>query len=391
MAIINFNSISGVSTISVASSITVGNNVAIGTDRVTATTFSGNLSGNVTGNVTGTVNSTSGVTTVTQLNVGAGGTVITTTTGGSIGIGTTNPGGKIHIRTSAGSDTAGGSDSHIIFDLADDAGPAWAQRLYKGSAAGGGVLDGSFALDKRTGAVWTNVLTARRDNSSVGIGTTNPSTALHVSGKVLAVTSGTPSGTYNYAYNAHTNSGTTGLQITSGSNYVYFLGDGSNIILASDQGSTGQKVIVSRSSPDSSLTVDSSGRVTSPYQPMCYVVYTGTAIVRGTRIPLVTTNGTYPGTNQGNHWSNSTNIFTCPVAGVYHASLNITGNTTQSVQCQPTIRKNSGIVAYSYYPGGGVSISILCAANDTIEFLYNHDNAGYNGAEAAWASVYLLG
>jgi hypothetical protein len=52
MAIINFNSISGVSTISVASSITVGNNVSIGTDRVTATTFSGNL------------NSTSGATTV---------------------------------------------------------------------------------------------------------------------------------------------------------------------------------------------------------------------------------------------------------------------------------------------------------------------------------------
>ena len=56
MAIINFNSISGVSTISVASSITVGNNVLISGDRVTATTFSGN------------VNSTSGVTTVTTLN-----------------------------------------------------------------------------------------------------------------------------------------------------------------------------------------------------------------------------------------------------------------------------------------------------------------------------------
>ena len=147
----------------------------------------------------------------------------------------------------------------------------------------------------------------------------------------------------------------------------------------------------SSSSPTTRMLIDSSGRVTKPYQSMCYVVYIGTAIARGTRIPLVTTNGTYPGTNQGNHWSNSTNIFTCPVAGVYHASLNIFGNSTQSVQCLPTIRKNSATVAYSYYPGGGVSISILCAANDTIDFLYNHDNAGYNGADAAWASVYLLG
>ena len=61
MAIINFNSISGVSTISVASSITVGNNVSIGTDRVTATSFSGNLTGNVTGNV-----SASGVSTLSS-------------------------------------------------------------------------------------------------------------------------------------------------------------------------------------------------------------------------------------------------------------------------------------------------------------------------------------
>ena len=55
MAIINFNSISGVSTISVASSITVGN-VAITSTTITSPTFIGN------------VNSTSGVTTVTTLN-----------------------------------------------------------------------------------------------------------------------------------------------------------------------------------------------------------------------------------------------------------------------------------------------------------------------------------
>jgi len=100
MAIINFNSISGVSTISVASSITVGNNVSIGTDRVTATSFSGNL----TGNVTGTVNSTSGVTTVATLNVGAGGTIISTTGIGSVGIGTTNPRAKLHLCAQPGYD-----------------------------------------------------------------------------------------------------------------------------------------------------------------------------------------------------------------------------------------------------------------------------------------------
>jgi hypothetical protein len=108
MAIINFNSISGVSTISVASSITVGN-VAITSTTITAPTFTGNVTGNLTGNVTGTVNSTSGITTVTQLNVGIGGTVITTTVGGLLGIGTNNPYGKTHIEINAAAGTGSGN------------------------------------------------------------------------------------------------------------------------------------------------------------------------------------------------------------------------------------------------------------------------------------------
>jgi len=132
-------------------------------------------------------------------------------------------------------------------------------------------------------------------------------------------------------------------------------------------------------------TIDGSGRMTLPYQPMAYVSYSGTAITRSNIIPFTAV------TNQGGHWNNSTYRFTCPVAGVYHASLNMTGNTTQSVQVQSSIRQNLSSIATSYYPGGPVSISILCAANDYIDFFYNHDNAGYPGATPAQASVYLLG
>ena len=63
-------SISGVSTLSTPLGV------------VTATTFSGDLTGNV---------SSSGVSTISQLNVGTGGTVITTTAGGLVGLGTDNP------------------------------------------------------------------------------------------------------------------------------------------------------------------------------------------------------------------------------------------------------------------------------------------------------------
>ena len=85
---------------------------------------------------------------------------------GNIGIGTRNPGAKLHIRTASGTDTAGSSNSHILFDLEDDAGPAWAQRLLD-SGVGSAGFDGAFALDRRSGGTWTNVITARRDTGAV--------------------------------------------------------------------------------------------------------------------------------------------------------------------------------------------------------------------------------
>lgn len=133
------------------------------------------------------------------------------------------------------------------------------------------------------------------------------------------------------------------------------------------------------------LRVDSSGRITTNSQPFVYVSYGGAAIARGSVIPLIS------GQQRGSNWNNATFRFTCPVAGVYHASLQITGNTTQPVQCQPNIRVNGAQVAFSYYPGSAASISRSCSAGDYFEFWYDHDNAGYNGASTAQASVVLLG
>ena len=59
---------------------------------------------NTTGVSTFTSVNVTGVTTSTRLNVGTGGTVLTTTSNGFIGIGTTNPQGRLHLSTPAGSD-----------------------------------------------------------------------------------------------------------------------------------------------------------------------------------------------------------------------------------------------------------------------------------------------
>jgi len=133
------------------------------------------------------------------------------------------------------------------------------------------------------------------------------------------------------------------------------------------------------------LQFDTAGRVLNPIQPFVYASYAGAALARGTKIPVTT------GQTRGSGWDNSLYRFTAPVAGVYHATLNITGNTSQPSASQPGIYVNGAVIAYSYYPGGTVAISRVLSAGDYIEFYYNHDSAGYSGASTAQASVAFLG
>ena len=107
-----------------------------GVGIITATSFSGPLTGNVTGDLT-----SSGVSTVGQLNVGTGGTIITTTSGGLVGIGTTNPVKTIDVRGEA---TFGAGIT--ISDL------SWAKDTnqlvysFSGTASGTNPADGVIAL-----------------------------------------------------------------------------------------------------------------------------------------------------------------------------------------------------------------------------------------------------
>jgi hypothetical protein len=76
---------------------TTGNTFTVNTNN--GVTFAGIVTstGGFSGNLTGNVNSTSGVTTVTTLNVGAGGTFMTTTNSGLVGIGTISPTRSLHL------------------------------------------------------------------------------------------------------------------------------------------------------------------------------------------------------------------------------------------------------------------------------------------------------
>jgi hypothetical protein len=203
----------GIGTTNPISRLTVQGDVLV-TGVVTATAFNGNINAGV-GTITNlnlTNLNVSGVTTTALLNVGTGGTIITTTSNGSIGIGTTNPLGPLQIgyagtHTSFIIDTNGNLGLGTItptstitegvahrtlhfyspnsrqvslrLDNGNTGGNAWLLQSSGGLAGNG---QGKFSIyDKNNDAIRFTVDSL----GNIGIGTTNPTSKLTVQGDVL--------------------------------------------------------------------------------------------------------------------------------------------------------------------------------------------------------------
>jgi len=154
------------------------------------------------------------------------------------------------------------------------------------------------------------------------------------------------------------------------------------------------------------MGIDSSGRVTMPYQPAVTAYPSSPAAAAGgdsTHLVFGSTKF-----NNGNHYNTSTGIFTCPVAGYYFVSANIRWETqdfAQTSYIRTYISKNDGDFnttkihvisgmneAWTNYMDQTVSGVVYCAAGDNLRL-----NGGENGATDAKYhsessfSVYLLG
>lgn len=151
---------------------------------------------------------------------------------------------------------------------------------------------------------------------------------------------------------------------------------------------------------DSALTermaVDSSGRVTTPYQPTFDVAYNSSNYA--TQNPVIF-DQVY--TNIGGHYSTTTGRFTAPVAGLYLFYTSFIKNSTTSV-CRRRFDKNGSEVhggrhlrltetsANTYGDNGTFSHVIQCAAGDYITVNHYAGNS-YGTATYDYFGGYLLG
>jgi hypothetical protein len=155
------------------------------------------------------------------------------------------------------------------------------------------------------------------------------------------------------------------------------------------------------------LTIDSSGRVTKPYQPAFNAgKNTNSTVSAGATVVFQLTTGDK--FNVGGHYNASTGIFTAPVAGIYDFSasiiwMNVPNGTAMDDSFW--IYKNSNIVAYglrraeyeSTYTGNGgyyvdfANVLLSLAVGDTVKVVNNRTLEIHGNTAYSYFQGYLLG
>ena len=238
----------------------------------------------------------------------------------------------------------------------------------------------------------SNTLAVDATNNRVGIGTSSPSNKL----KIYDSTATSTTFKANTLLNVSSNG--------SGADATINLTDGvaNNAVISQ---LSGQLLFGTGAGAPERMRIDSSGRVTMPYQP-AFSAYPSTKSIsgNGSETDILMEYTLY---NNGSHYNTSTGIFTCPVAGYYFASAMArweTGAFTQSSYIRLYISKNNSNYNSTYihcingnneawqnYMGMSVSGVVKCAANDTLRLKGGMDaGAAQLHAESGF-HVMLLG
>jgi hypothetical protein len=223
-------------------------------------------------------------------------------------------------------------------------------------------------------------------NDRVGVGTTNPTAKHHVVGGQSYITGSASAGAYSRWYN---NAQTTGdLQIgqgwSSGSDNVGFLLNNSNADLRFGTNGTER------------MNIDSSGRVTMPYQPAFHVRVNSAAYLTTSPVPF--SNAVF---NTGSHFNTSTYRFTAPIAGKYYFVLNMYLACVNGADGYPRFRVNGSDRQYSYFynvnTGSQIDNTISVNAifnlsvSDYVDVTFNGGGTYYAGNQETNFFGYLLG
>ena len=304
--------------------------------------------------------------------------------GGNVGIGTSSPTAKLHVDYSVNASVANLAEvdnySPVRF------GPFRADtddNLYFIGVGGGKV--GIQARDSTANGV-TKVLSLNPFGGSVGIGTTSP-------GRQLEIFKAGEGGAYRIKVKGDT--GHTGIEIeNTSSNNTNLLFRNPSYTQELYMDVAGKFHVYNNNAHR--FTVDQAGRVTMPYQPtwgassLSNTSASGGATAGGTLVFSGLLN------NNGNHYSNSTGLFTAPVAGQYFVTFSGLYDDSYNVTGPAYIRRNTTNLYRGYHQNSGssyiqISMSgvVECSVGDTIS-IYSAMAGWHIGGETSF-SGFLIG
>ena len=348
-------------------------------------TTSGNLSSAST--LTLQTNSTTALTIDSSQNVGIGVTPSTWESGASV----------LQFNTSG----AGG--------VANDKAAVWC-RSDSMRLISGGYFNGSNYVYNATG-VYPAVLNIDSSNGSMSFANGSTGTAgntFSLNTRMTIDSSGNVGiGTSSFTYSS-ANRGLLEISGTSASLFslktnntptFYAISSANDIELTAVGASTPMRFTVNSAER---MRIDSSGRVTTPYQPYAWVYPpTSFSITGGVD---TTISGTWTvNTNTGSYFNTSGGVFTCPVAGVYFVSWNVFFSGSATPRLDTFVMKNGTVIMRTEQGKWATNSAntttnsvgaIQCSANDTLTFgVYSNNTTTTYSSSAPWsfAQIYLLG
>ena len=246
-----------------------------------------------------------------------------------------------------------------------------------------GTVSASVANVSSNLTVDTNTLFVDAANNKVGIGTISPTQTLQVdgisflNGKVVA---------------GRENNASEGGQISlsrSTDNGEYW-----NIDV---YGNTSTPSLRFHNDGTVKMQIDSSGRVTLPYQPMFSARSNGETHTATSVIPFSVTYF-----NIGSHFNTSTYRFTAPVAGTYNFFCNLLMDSSNTVKNEEVIRfrvnqQNIGRSQWGAFPvaslyfQGSASAMINLAAGDYVDVVSGFKIYTASTGAHTWFSGHLVG
>jgi len=241
----------------------------------------------------------------------------------------------------------------------------------------------------------TDAITVDSSNN-VGIGTGSLDNKVNIQESALSgrsASNGNTSMTIEHATD-------TGIQFFSATQTQLRFGDAA---------STGAGSIIYNHSDDSirlstngseRMRIDSSGRVTMPYQPFMFIGRSSNyTTANNAQLKFNITHN-----SRGLSWNTSTDSFTAPVTGVYTFSISTRLDTNSLKYMYHRILTNG-----SHFPSSNAlilqkpnqvdsfqtintSVQVLLTQNDSISVSINYDGGGSHSVDSqSWMSVALLG